>query len=221
MKMGQLLAAGIALSAASLAYASGGILLAEFALHDHPDGNAAPPFYGLRLDNMFGSGIGSLSMDHYDNTRLFVYEDNGSYSMNITGMLYGGLVVNNAYVDPHDFQIDFWYHLNVSDTGNGWVVDGFTTGNTGTMTDLDNNSVYTLFGKANDQDRVFEFLADGFRLDNDTTSWVGRGWLTPNSDGSNHLGGSQDWLFTATAVPAPTSAALLGLAGICATRRRR
>ena len=141
--------------------------------------------------------------------------------MNITGTLYGGEVVGGAYVDPHDYEVDFWYHLNVSDTGNGWIVDGFDAGNTGTLTNTDDNTAYTLYGKANDQDRVFEFLADGFRLDNDDSSWVGRGWLTPNSDGTNSLGGQQDWIFTATTIPAPGAAALFGIAGICASRRRR
>lgn len=217
----QMLIAGIALTTATLAHASGGALVMEFALNDHPDGNVAPPYYGLRLDNILGSGPATLSMDHYDNTRLFVYEDNGSFSINITGTLYGGEVENGAYVDPMDYEVDFWYHLNVADAGNGWIVDGFAAGNSGTLTNTNDNSVYTLFGKANDQDRVFEFLADGHRLDNDDSSWVGRGWLTLESDGSNNLGGAQDWIFTATVIPAPGSAALLGLAGVCAARRRR
>lgn len=218
---GGLLALGmVSVSSAS----SGGLVIAEFELGDHPDGNAAEPFYGLRLDNMLAPGVVTLSMDHFNNTRMSVIEYNGVLSMHITGTLYGGAVNDHAYVDAHSYEVNFTYALNVTDAGNGWEVNSFDAGNTGTITDLDTNEVTTLFGKANSSDLVFSMLADGHRLSGDSSSWVGRGWLTDNSDGSMPGAGAQDWLFTATKlpeVPAPSAIALLGLGGMLSSRRRR
>lgn len=200
---------------------AGGLVIAEFELNDHPDGGVAEPFYGLRLDDIVAPGVATLSMDFYNNTRMTVIDDNGALSMHITGTLYGGAVSNDAYVNPHSYEIDFSYALNVSDAGNGWEVNGFDVGNTGTITDLDTQLVTTLYGKANMADLVFSMLADGHRLDNDNSSWVGRGWLTDQADGSDPYSGYRDWLFIATEVPAPSGMAILGLAGLVSTRRRR
>ena len=151
---------------------AGGLVIAEFELGDHPDGSAALPYYGLRLDNILAPGVVTLSMDHHNNTRMTVIEDNGMLSMHITGTLYGGEISGNAYVDAQSYEVDFTYALNVSDAGNGWEVNGFDAGNT-------------------------------------------------NDDGSMSASGSQDWLFTANKVPAPSGIAVLGLGGMIATRRRR
>tara|TARA_R110002072_G_scaffold137772_2_gene280616 strand:+ start:1571 stop:2245 length:675 start_codon:yes stop_codon:yes gene_type:complete len=200
---------------------AGGLVIAEFELGDHPDGSAALPYYGLRLDNILAPGVVTLSMDHHNNTRMTVIEDNGVLSMHITGTLYGGEISGNAYVDAQSYEVDFTYALNVSDAGNGWEVNGFDAGNTGTLTNLDTQAVTDLYSKENGAGLVFAMLADGHRLSGDSSSWVGRGWLTTNDDGSMPASGSQDWLFTANKVPAPSGIAVLGLGGMIATRRRR
>lgn len=206
----------VAVSSAS----AGGLVIAEFELGDHPDGSVALPYYGLRLDNILAPGVVTLSMDHFGDTRLSVIEDNGELSMHITGTLYGGAISGNAYVDAQSYAVDFTYALNVSDAGNGWEVNGFDVGNTGTLTNLDTMAVTDLYTKENDAGLIFAMLADGHRL-GDSSSWVGRGWVTTNDDGSMPGAGSQDWLFTATEVPAPSGIAILGLGGMIATRRRR
>lgn len=215
------LAGLLALAVVGISGASaGGLVIAEFELGDHPDGSAAVPFYGLRLDNILDPGTMTLSMEHHDNTRLTVIDDNGDLSMRITGTLFGGVVNNNAYVSTNSYEIDFTYALNVTDSGDGWVVNGFDAGNTGTITNLTTEEVTNLYGKANMSGLVFSMRADGHRM-GDSSSWVGRGWLTTNDDGTNPAGGSQDWLFTATTIPSPSGLAILGLSGLVSTRRRR
>ena len=211
---------GIALLGATTAVSSASIV-AEFELNDHPGGDQAPPTYGLRLDNILGPGVATLSMDFYDDTRMVVSEDAGVISLHITGTLYGGEVEAHDYVDAHSYAVDFLYEVNVSDAGNGWNVNTFDTANTGTVTDLDTSDVFTLYGMANMDGLVFSMLADGFRLNGDNSSWVGRGWLTANSDGTVSNAGAQDWLFVGTPVPSPAGAFVLGLGGLVSMRRRR
>lgn len=196
-------------------------VVAEYALSDHPGGDAAPPAYGLRLDNMLNPGLAVLSMDHYGDSRLVVSEDAGMLSLRITGTLYGGGVASNAFVNPHSYSVDFTYSVNVAALMNGWDVNTFDSMNAGLLTNLDTNKEFDLYGKANMTGLVFQFLADGFRIAGDNSTFVGRGWLTGNSDGTDSHSGAQDWLFTGTLVPAPGALALLGLGGLTATRRRR
>ena len=202
------------------AVANAGVV-AEYALSDHPAGDAAPPAYGLRLDNVINPGLAVLSMDHYGDSRLVVSEDAGMLSIRITGTLYGGGVASNAFVNPHTYAVDFTYSVNVAALMNGWDVNTFDVMNSGSLINMDTNKEFDLYGKADMTGLVFQFLADGFRIHGDNSTFVGRGWLTTNADGTDSNAGAQDWLFTGTLVPAPGALALLGLGGLTATRRRR
>jgi hypothetical protein len=96
--------------------------------------------------------------------------------------------------------------------------------NTGTITPLDEflqpmGGADQLTTLTDDNANAFVFLQDGHRLANDNTSWVGRGWIALN--GETSTAGTQDWLFTATLVPTPGAASLLGLAALVGVRRRR
>ena len=182
---------------------------------------SAPPAYGLRLDNVVAPGLAVLSMDEFGDSRLVVSEDAGNLSIRITGTLWGGSVVLNSFVSPQAYAIDFTYSVNVADLMNGWDVHAFNTMNTGTLTNVNTNQEYTLYGKADMTGLVFQFLGDGLRIPSDNSTFVGRGWLTTLADGTDSNGGAQDWLFVGTPVPAPGALALLGLGGLTATRRRR
>ncbi len=211
-----------AVSAAAMSASAGGLTIGQYLLGDHPGGGENPPPYGLRLDGIVAGGVASLSLGHHGDTILTVTDDGGALSINISGTLYGGEVDGmGGYVSASSYTIDMDYVLGVSDEGNGWAVNGFSASNSGTLTNLDTMDVIDLYGKDNAAGLVFAFLADGHRLDGDDDSWVGRGWITDQSDGSDPYSGYRDWLFTATKVPAPGALALLGLGGLCSARRRR
>jgi hypothetical protein len=212
----------VALSGAVMSASAGGLTVGQYLLDDHPGGGENPPPYGLRLDGIVAPGTASLSLGHHGDTILTVTDDGGTLSINISGTLYGGALDGmGGYASATSYAIDMDYVLGVSDEGNGWAVNGFTASNSGTLTNLDTMAVIDLYGMNNPAGLVFAFLADGHRLDNDDDTWVGRGWITDQSDGTDPHSGYRDWLFTATKVPAPGTFALLGLGGLCSSRRRR
>ena len=77
------------LGAITMPSLGGGLVIAEFALSDDPDGNQSPPPYGLRLDNVGAPGVMTLSMAMHDNTTLSVIEEDGAFSIRIQGTLHG------------------------------------------------------------------------------------------------------------------------------------
>jgi hypothetical protein len=221
------------LAALALASAAGGVLagetvVAEFAIHDHPEGGFAPPTYALRLDYIFGDFRSSFSADVYNDATLTVLQDGaGSFFIDIAGTFRGGEDTGDAFSNEFDISASFRYAANITDVGNGWQVDGFTTLNSGTITRLDTNETTTWYGMTDDTGEngpigsSFLLASDGFRITGDDSTWVGRGWLTTNDDGSMAAAPAQDWLFAASVIPSPSSMALLGMGGLIAARRRR
>jgi len=219
-------------AAALLAVSTAGaaeLVIAEYDIHDHPGGAQLPPAYALLLGDVFGSYNATFSAEVYNNTRLTILQDDvtNEFFMEISGTLFGGEDGGTEWVDPFDLEVNFRYGANVSAIADGWQVDGFSTLNIGSFTRLDTNETTTWYGKTDDAGMngpagvSMTFASDGWRVDGDDSSWVGRGWFTQNADGTLSHTGSQDWLFTATLVPAPTGTALLGLGGLAAMRRRR
>jgi hypothetical protein len=213
---------GIALSAATLTASAGGLTIGQYQLSDHPAGGENPPPYGLRLDGILGAGTQTLSIDFHNDTVLTVSDNGGNLEINITGTLYGGEVDGmGGYVSAASYDAVFNYVVNVTDEGNGWAVNGFDASNGGTLTNQDTNAVTEVYGMNDAGGLVLAFLADGHRLTGDDTTWVGRGWITDQPDGTDPHAGFRDWLFKGELIPAPSSFALLGLGGLVASRRRR
>lgn len=207
---------------------AGETVVAEFTIQDHPNGGLLPPAYALRLDHVFGQNWATYSADSFSDATLTVLQNGaGEFLIDIAGTFHGGQDLGGAWVNEHDLTVSMRYAANVTETANGWQVDGFTTLNSGTFTRLDTNESVTLYGmeSMNVSDgpigSTFVFAADGHRIDGDDTTWVGRGWFTSNTDGTASYSPAQDWFFTATLVPAPSAMALLGLGGLAAARRRR
>ena len=172
---------------ASSASALGILLPGSYTLLDHGDGNLGPD-YGLRMDSLgelFSVELGGASV---------TLDWDGGVTATITGELH-----NNT-----TFQL--W---DVSYTLTGVVADGANAGfrataATGTLTDP-SSVVTNLIGKADGTGFVFAFLADGHRIDGDTTTPVGQGWLLPPDS-------TQDWLVRAEAAPEVATWLLLGSA---------
>ena len=210
--------------------ASGGeLVIAEFNIHDHPQGNLLPPSYALRLDNVFGAFNATFSADVHNNATLTVVQDTVTNDLyiDISGTFHGGEDLGAGWGTTFDLEADFRYEANVSAVAGGWAVTGFSGLSIGTFTRLDTDVTTTWYdmedaaGDNGPAGETFRFASDGWRIDNDNNSWVGRGWLTTNSDGSMIGPPAQDWFFTATVIPAPGVLAVLGFGGLAATRRRR
>ncbi len=227
MKMKSLLScAGVMMLAGGAV--AGDTVVAEFAINDHPNGGLVPPTYALRLDNIFGFEKATFSADTYSNATLTVSQDvAGAYYIDIAGTFHGGEDLGGSWGTTFDIEASFRYAANVMTTADGYQVMGFSTLNTGVFTRLDTNEDMTWYamedavGDNGPVGGTFTFAEDGWMIPGDDSSWVGRGWLTMNDDGSMTAAPAQDWFFTATVIPAPGGMAMLGLGGLVAARRRR
>ena len=219
----------LAIAASTVAAQAGLSVVAEFAIHDHPGGGLVPPTYALRLDNVFGFQRATFSAETYNNTTLTVLEDtsSGNLIIDIAGRLRGGEDTGAGWGTTFDLDVAFRYEASVVATANGWSIDGFTLLNGGTITRLDTNETTVWYGQEDTlgmngpAGNVFTLAADGWEIDGDDSTWVGRGWMTTNTDGTPAFDPAQDWIFTATVIPAPASLGLLGLGGLAMARRRR
>lgn len=213
-----------------------------FELHDHPDGNANPPPYGLRLDGVFGaygqSGTTSFSFDTAAGVFLTVTDNGGDIEINIAGTVYGGRDTGGGYgFGAGAYALDFTYAYEVEEDGAGWRVSPQNVNNRGALTagagitGIAEGTEFGFFEMAN-TGNPFRFVQDDHRLQSPSDDaiialdpWVGRGWLQLDSG----YGGTHDWLFYGVevtneipTVPLPTTAGL-GLAGLglVGSRRRR
>jgi len=188
-----------------LAMSSGQVNAATFELGDHPDGqlidNGA---YGLRLDRTLFS-VGS-NIDVGDPAKGVVLDfDPVAMTASMTG------VIQMAYKNGAGFDSPDLWDLTYTFTGVvalGGGVGGFTaTGGSGQMTDRtpgDIDGFYDeifLTGKQDSTGIAFYFQPNGYRLDGDSASWVGRGWQYAHyyrKYGKKiYIGGTKDFLVTA------------------------
>ena len=206
----------------------------KFDLSDHPDGNASPPGYGLRLDHLFdgragaSGGTTTFSFEPFNVSLIVNDDDPGMISINIVGTVYGGEDSGSGYgYGEGAYAVDFTYAFNVVEDGTGWRVTPANAGNNGTLTSLGNADVAAgeTFSFFDFDSTSFLFLQDDHRLGGHSEAgmgyWVGRGWLTLDEEGDNRRP-TKDWLFIGKVVPAPTGVAMgaVGLVALCARRRR-
>lgn len=235
----------VAVSIAGVAHA--GSVVATYRLSDHPDGGAAPPTYGLRLDNLFGDGATTtFTFGTSEGVFLTVMdaiqpstESAGSYMINISGVVFGGVDTGSGYDETRagfgTYALDFTYSVNVAPSGTGWIVNPTSAANLGTLSAIDvvgdeADFSFDLFESTGMNH--FKFLQDEHRLDTDHHGhadhpeadhgyFVGRGWLAFGPDQNSP--DTQDFLFIGTLVPLP-GPGLLGAAGLLSlvvVRRRR
>ncbi len=197
-----------------------------YELSSHPDGNAADPLYGLRLDNLLGDGVNTFDFNYdHEKVGMWLDYDMDNDKIHIYGTAFGGVDAGNTYGDPAGFvDISFWYSGVTSLGGDTAAVYGKTGAGTITYRGEDgmtNGPTYDLRAKSNGN---FSFKFDhGHRLTTDDL--VGWGWLEYKLSGSEDdwtSGGTSDWLFTAEKVPEPSmTLGLLAIGGLMMSRRKR
>lgn len=208
-----------ALAVAALAGSAHAGVVESFFMFDHPDGNAAPAFYGLRADNLFGEGnINTFSLDHFGDSILTVHDNGGDLSIHMTGTIFGGEDGGAAPVNPEAYTFEFWYTEGVEAFDGGWRVVGTDDANGGSITRVSDNATFEFSTKADGSGVSFIFAPDGHRLPGDD-DWAGRGWVMSDENPRGQY--TQDWLFTGEVVPAPGTLALALGGGLLTMPRRR
>jgi len=203
--------------------------VATYRLHNHPDGDASPPQYGLRLDELYNvtSGHDVFTFD-FNNaaSSVFLMYDDVAQTILIEGVAFGGRDTGSGYANDAYrgvYSVSFLYTIGVGtipgddDLG----VNGANHANTGLIT-TPGGDLIPLFDERGGN--AFSFrLGDesndqGHRGFDGTSGW---GWINHHTEG-NHISDG-DWLFTAelVSVPTPGAGALLAMSGILAARRRR
>lgn len=212
---------GVAVAAG--AAQAGTLPVGLYELHNHPDGNATPPPYGLRLDELYnatsGHDIFTFDFDaalssvtlNYTGSTIVIEGDafggrdiGGGYALEATTGMYSFRFVYDVGVGIAGGDDDVIVVANMANTG--WI--STPTGDTIDLLDKSNGSYSFRLG---DEDNDA-----GHRGFSGISGW---GWL--NHGGLPHVDAS-DFLFTVgDLVPAPGSVALVGLAGLMSGRRRR
>lgn len=213
------------------AWAAAGVIPAgDYPLLNHPDGNQAPPFYGVRLDNLHDDGV--FLFDVACAACDITLEYDGADTIHISGSAFGGHKDGNGFRadDPFSglYEFDFTFR-NVMPVGGD--TGGFQ--DIGTQEDPDNNGTlsfaaldltWDLRDKQGDNPFSFRFGDGDDGLGHRGAPGIsGWGWLLVKPDGASDyemLDGSQDWLFT-TPEPGTLVWMALGLTALAFRRRRR
>ncbi|MEZ6234246.1 MAG: small multi-drug export protein [Phycisphaerales bacterium] len=239
MRTSMLCAAAVA-AASLVGQASASQLLMQSRLADHPDGNAAPPQYGLRIDNLFSqNNAGQALVGGQSGTTTFSFNapganviiqvfddtnDNVADRVHISGVAYGGRDNGGSYgVGAGFYAIDYTYTANVGTTAEGWDAARAGATNGGTITALTGafaGESWSMTDK-NSGNRSFHFESDNHRLGGSSLDnsdvYVGRGWHMLD----NGVMGTQDFLFVAIPLPTTGMLAGAGMLAVAGVRRRR
>ncbi len=212
--------------------------IGTYQLHNHPDGNARPPLYGLRLDELYNdkSWLNEVFTFDFDHPDAAMYLSFDGSDIEIWGVAYGGRDTGSTYDGVYDglWEIHFTYE-NVGKVYNDddLIVYEPDFRNRGTIKRLANGDMVTLFDYSGSNNFTFR-LGDekddkGHRGFDGKSGW---GWLKYESLGpGTRIGGHHrhygkgDWLFTIDCepIPEPATAALclMGLPALIARRRGR
>ena len=189
---------------AAVFFAGGTMAFADsYVLKNHPDGNAAEPYYGLRLDGLWTGDSSDIFTFDFDHAGSSMTLDVNGTDLHISGTVVGGQDIGGSYANNTyygSYEVDFTYENTTYQ--NGTYYSYGTGNNSGTITFLGNGTTFSLIDKADNSGTAFTFLDHHRGADN--SGW---GWLN-HSGGKGHLSAS-DWLFTAERVPDGGSTVLM------------
>jgi len=212
---------------------------ATYGLNNHPDGNARPPQYGLRLDELWdvtgGNDIFTFDFDAADSA-MFMSISAAGDEIRIFGTVLGGRDTGSSYANDQYlglYDVDFTYSTGVGlvpgdddlqvvatmgSTNGGFitplaVMDGGPSVGGGPIalgeTPIGSGLTFRFGDEDND---------NGHRGFDGFSGW---GWISVNGDPM--AGQANDWLFTADPepIPEPATMSLLALGALTLLRRRR
>ena len=171
-----------------------------YQLCNHPNGNAASPFYGLRLDGLLTGNADDIVTFDFENAQSDMRITIQDHQIRIFGVAYGGPDMGNEYDSQNSglWKIDFTYN-NVTglDGDDDLIVDRSLAGtNRGSITQLyGKETSFDLTDYAGNHPITFQL---GDEVDNlghrGFTGISGWGWV--NHSGSEEHLTSSDFLFT-------------------------
>ncbi len=212
---------------------------ATYGLHNHPDGGARPPEYGLRLDELFNETGGNdiFTFDFDDaSSAMFMSINAGGNEIRIFGTVLGGRDVGGSYANDQYlglYEVDFTYSFGVGSVPGDddlQVLETMGSTNGGFIAPLAvvdggpsvGGGAITLGETANGSGMTFRFGDEN--NDNGHRGFAGlSGWGWINVDGDPHAGQANDWLFTADPepIPEPATVGLMAMGALALLRRRR
>ncbi len=220
------------------------IAVGTYKLANHPDGGAASPYYGLRLDGLIGGNSSDTFTFDFDDASSDMKLDYDGSSIRIYGTAFGGRDIGSSYAigSTAIWTIDFTYSVGVSQPGGEGGLDDVTVTGTGGTCCNNFGSISSSFGtwgltdQSNRKGLFFQMGDEGGVGHRGYDGISGWGWmnhywtgsLNPddnNTDPARHLY-SSDWLFTmekVAVIPEPSVWLLfaLGLAGLTFVRKKR
>lgn len=160
-----------------------------YRLHDHRDGRAAPPSYGLRLDGLLTGDPDDVFSFDFDGPGAAVFLELGPTSARLFGTAHGGLDVGNRFDGPELWDLEMRYALaDPSGTAGRLESAGSPGSNTGTLRRRSDGRVFALEDIGGPPSFV---IGSGHRTPAGVLS--GWGWLK-HSGAAERLPDS-DWLF--------------------------
>ncbi len=160
-----------------------------YRLHDHRDGRAAPPRYGLRLDGLQTGDADDVFSFDFDAPGAAVFLELAPTSAHLFGTVYGGKDVGDRFESPELWDLEMRYALADPSGATGRLESvGSPGSNTGTLRRRSDGRVFTLEDFGGPPSFV---IGSGHRTPADVFS--GWGWLK-HSGAPAHVPDS-DWLF--------------------------
>ncbi|HZW06251.1 MAG TPA: hypothetical protein VFF65_03935 [Phycisphaerales bacterium] len=206
------------------------VAFGTYHLSNHPDGNAQPPQYGLRLDELYNAtGNHDIFTFDFNHAQSNMSMDYNGTSIHIYGQAWGGRDTGSGYANDGYrgvYVIDFTYNIGVglAPGDDDVLVNPGLSYNYGSIQTPLGHTIGLRDGHYSGGQPDFRFGDEnndaGHRGFDGLSGW---GWLftQTGAHGSYVNHASDDWLFTATLVPTPGAAALMGLGAVAGLRRRR